>query len=230
MTTTKQIRWRCPECERGVNAPTRLRKLDVRRWCLDCSRSTGQLVERSAPVLDRKREATAAKRAEAAKANRARVSQAKAERKQTEYERWTLPGFDYRREAEALWRIVQRHEIGKNWRQPCPEVTLTARGTHGRSHAYRSGFGRWSVRISPNSNRASAWETLAHELAHCAVGKAGSEGWHGPTFYKAIAEITRRRLGLDVSFAELRTIGGYKTDRVIKPQIAEFVEWCEAVA
>jgi hypothetical protein len=38
--------WRCPECEVGIRAPSRIRKVDARRYCLDCTAETGKLVER----------------------------------------------------------------------------------------------------------------------------------------------------------------------------------------
>lgn len=38
--------WRCPDCEGGIRAPSRLRKVDARRYCLDCTAQTGKLVER----------------------------------------------------------------------------------------------------------------------------------------------------------------------------------------
>jgi len=38
--------WRCPECGSGVRAPSKLRKLDVRRWCLECSSKSTVLIER----------------------------------------------------------------------------------------------------------------------------------------------------------------------------------------
>jgi hypothetical protein len=41
--------WRCPTCDSGTRAPDRLDHLDVRRWCLSCSRRTGTLVERTIP-------------------------------------------------------------------------------------------------------------------------------------------------------------------------------------
>ena len=50
--------WRCPKCEAGVRAPERLRKIDVRRFCLDCSAKTGVLVERTIPSRDAERERT----------------------------------------------------------------------------------------------------------------------------------------------------------------------------
>ena len=49
-------RWVCPLCDLpGILAPGRMRKHDVRRYCLPCSTSTGKLVERTCPTLDKRR-------------------------------------------------------------------------------------------------------------------------------------------------------------------------------
>lgn len=51
----KQVRWSCPLCSSGVLAPSRPRKVDVRRWCLACSEKTGKLIERVPISLAAKR-------------------------------------------------------------------------------------------------------------------------------------------------------------------------------
>jgi len=53
--TLKQVRWRCPSCSSGVLAPSRPRKLDTRRYCLDCSKNSPRLVERVPVALEAKR-------------------------------------------------------------------------------------------------------------------------------------------------------------------------------
>ena len=45
-------RWRCPQCNKGVNAPARMLLDDVRRYCLDCSVETGRLVKRLAVAIE----------------------------------------------------------------------------------------------------------------------------------------------------------------------------------
>jgi hypothetical protein len=71
MTAAKQYRWACPRCGSGVNAPSRLRRDDTRRYCLYCSEKTGRLVERECLVRKRKQAKAKAKRAVTAKAKRA---------------------------------------------------------------------------------------------------------------------------------------------------------------
>lgn len=71
---SKTVIWKCPSGEhQGVRAPSRPRKDDIRRFCLDCSTETGRLVERVAPAVERKRarKAEARKRKAATKARRA---------------------------------------------------------------------------------------------------------------------------------------------------------------
>jgi hypothetical protein len=51
-------RWLCPTCGDGKLAPRRPRKDDVRRYCLACSETTGRLVERTNPVIEKKRAAS----------------------------------------------------------------------------------------------------------------------------------------------------------------------------
>ncbi len=66
--TKSLVRWDCPnELHPGVLAPSRPRKDDVRRYCLDCSKKTGRLTERVAPKLAKQREAAEQKTRERAK-------------------------------------------------------------------------------------------------------------------------------------------------------------------
>jgi|SRR5215469_354832 len=61
---SKLLRWTCPSCSFGVLAPSRPRRNDVRRYCLDCSKTSGRLVERVSPKLEAKREAKKKSQAE----------------------------------------------------------------------------------------------------------------------------------------------------------------------
>jgi hypothetical protein len=228
MAEAKRVKWVCPDCEGAVLAPTRLALADVRRFCLPCSERTGLLVSRSAPVLDRKRAQSKARSAKKQATKRRRVSTKKAAEKKRVAERWTMGGFDYRRELQVLWRIVQRHQIGRHWQNPCPRIELTTRGQDGWSWAHRGGLGASTIRMSPYTDSVYAWESLAHEVAHCAVGRVDGKP-HSTAFYKAIARIIRARFGLDVSFSALRTARGYTADAEIRRQLHPFKEWCDAL-
>jgi len=76
-TNTKQVRWKCTICNSGVLAPSRPRKDDVRRYCLQCSGKTGKLVERIAPSLEKKREAQKTKTVQKKKAQRVKIAKVK---------------------------------------------------------------------------------------------------------------------------------------------------------
>jgi hypothetical protein len=59
---TKKVRWTCSEDGHpGILAPSRLRKVDVRRYCWRCSEAAGVLVERTAPAVERAATARSAK-------------------------------------------------------------------------------------------------------------------------------------------------------------------------
>ena len=66
------ILWRCPNGCPAVRGPTRPRRRDVCRYCLACSAKVGSLVDRVAPVLERKREASEARRGQKKVAARVR--------------------------------------------------------------------------------------------------------------------------------------------------------------
>lgn len=55
MANQKKYRWNCPLCGAGCLAPGRARKNDIRRYCVECSVSTGKLVERVCGALEKKR-------------------------------------------------------------------------------------------------------------------------------------------------------------------------------
>jgi hypothetical protein len=62
-------RWECPAGQHpAVLAPQRLRRKDIRRYCLPCSMSSGLLVERVLPTLEKKRTERAARGREQRKA------------------------------------------------------------------------------------------------------------------------------------------------------------------
>ena len=81
---TKMHRWICPNCESGVNAPSKPRGDDTRRFCLPCSQETGRLVKRTAPALDAKREKKTAARTEKARRERAAISATRAAEREHE--------------------------------------------------------------------------------------------------------------------------------------------------
>lgn len=57
--TSKNPTWHCPKCSAGAQAPARLRKNDIRRFCFVCSKLYGVMIERlcSTSAAGRKLEA-----------------------------------------------------------------------------------------------------------------------------------------------------------------------------
>lgn len=109
MATRK--RWTC-ECGNNVLAPGRMRKDDVRRFCLPCSERTGRLVARTCPSLEavrgRKEAARREKRAASvavAREKKAPLRRAKAARRRVARLRaWEREGLRMRPEWIALRR------------------------------------------------------------------------------------------------------------------------------
>jgi hypothetical protein len=92
-------RWDCPTGEHpGVIAPARMRKEDIRRFCIPCSFRTGRLTERVAPSLLKQRIARASSRKRKETARAARETQREAGR-------WTFDSVDFRREHQPLIKL-----------------------------------------------------------------------------------------------------------------------------
>lgn len=227
---TQQARWQCPHCQHGCLAPTKPRRDDVRRYCLDCSRKTGRLVERVAPALERKREARKQAAGERAKVARARTRERmRPVKDRAKRYRERQAAFD--KEADRLWPIFEKvtRELAGRYVGSRPPVRLTYTNRFATS-------GLWdghtvTVRIQDASTGSpSAWETLAHELCHAALGSHHyGEASHGRLFYKVLREVAQRRWRLPISFAEINGTTdsshswGYKVDHIIIKQIGHAV-------
>jgi hypothetical protein len=193
-------RWVCPACDSGVIAPDKPRKNDVRRFCLDCSKKTGKLVERVCPALTNKR--AQAKEKRAAKTARKRD---KAKVKATQW-------------PNVLQLHFSRFKKLKCWANDVKHAHLVLRHRPGKSTVRddeASGYAKpWSGRIvvTAGSDRADAIETLLHELAHVA---AGFSAGHGDTFRSILMEAAREVLGQDTVFDKPSSGRCYHLDRVI---------------
>jgi hypothetical protein len=151
---------------------------------------TGQLVQRIAPALERKRTAATATAAAKAKAKRAREAKERERKKQAETERFTVEGVDLRIEMAKLIKL--RAFGGKNgrlYRRP-PTFTINR-----RTQMPLSQFGlaypaenRFIVATWPGISLADARETLVHELVHIHLGP--DEG-HGPNFTRLMTAAFR---------------------------------------
>ena len=232
----KQARWKCPICNDGLLAPTRPRLDDVRRYCLPCSSKSGRLVERIAPALEAQRTRRSDARREQAKNARKR-ERARIERKHNsprevarrKYTEQGQYGMNIKRETARLWKMLNKipqtlegatrtkSVVSRN--KP-PIVKLMKRGwriddSDGlwvSSRAAGIAYGS-SISIAPNVS----WETLAHEIIHCA-------GYHGHdrAFYYALKWLTETRWKMILDFSDV-TRYGYIVDATIESQIADRV-------
>lgn len=192
-------RWKCPQCDSGVIAPTRPRMNDVRRYCLPCSAKTGVLVQRTAPALDKKRAASKAKTQEKQTVKRVKQVQARSH-----------AGFDWQKEAQRIWRILCKQN-NKTMRMPVIKVV-------NRKRAASSGYCYYSqhmISMQMGTNTVDAWETLAHELNH-AIGYHG----HDHNFYRSLKALTEARWKVRISSFNWNR-AGYNCDWDLRSQLVK---------
>jgi len=99
---TRKVRWECPNGHPAVLGPTKPRKLATVRYCLMCSATASQLVERFAPALEKRRE-------QQTEARKARVAKRQARAVEREAAYWrTRTGArcrsSRRRDQRASWQ------------------------------------------------------------------------------------------------------------------------------
>ena len=233
--TTKQARWKCPQCGAGILAPTKPRKDDVRRYCLPCSSKNGRLVERIAPALEARREQTVEKRREKARQKR-QVARRRANtpRKQAHrtYSREGEYGMPLKKECARLWKMIAkmpptlygaRRAISTVSNSKPPQIKLMERGWRvdqdgallvGGGYAGIAYMGRGFITVKP----CVSWGTLAHEIIHM----AGYQ-YHDEAFYKALKWLTERRFKTRIDFSTV-TRYGYGVDHLIRQQIRDLVK------
>jgi hypothetical protein len=179
-------RWVCPVCGGGVNGPDRPRRDDVRRWCLRCSETTGRLVERSSPALERQREQAKTKRAErtAKQRERARVTRAQRE---------IIDGVDVGKEIARLVRLpALRDELPSRMRGR--KVDWTLHRTDNGSYSGRA-WPRSRIHLSLGDIPAAEVKMITcHELAHYALPTAK----HTDRWARCYARLVREAYGVDV--------------------------------
>jgi hypothetical protein len=190
-------RWNCPRCGAGINAPERMRRDDVRRYCLDCSRSTGRLVERVAPALERRRAASKQKQSERAAAERSKQREAR-----------SYLGVDMIAEARRMWNLPSMREAHRGRRMP--EVQLRRRdGNYNTGHAWRS-----RIVVTMGGDLASVLATLLHELAHAAAPAASH---HDDVWASLFLRAARDRWGREHFPGGVPSTGArYMSDRIAR--------------
>lgn len=219
--TVKQIRWRCEQCGDGLLAPMRPRMNDVRRYCLPCSSKTGRLVQRVAPVLEKKRSAkkavvakrSARKRATAANRRKATASVASVKR---QAERFGEYGMPIQKEAERIWKLLEKRHRGRqlpNLRISWKTTKVDADGKmwFGGRVAGMAFHSDWEIMLKPQPS----WATLAHELCHLAVGVGHG---HNEVFYRTLKEVYEARWKKHMDWSKV-TRFGYIVDRIMEAQI-----------
>lgn len=173
MKDTKRYRWVCPECGAGklLGKQPPLNLTD--RYCLECSKTTGMLVARTCPVLDRKR-----------KAGRER-SKARAKKKREQMaQKWVVAGINLKQELARIWRIAQRLEPALAGR-PRPKLAVFQRkGRYSSGHTYALR----KIHITCGTDPADIRYVLAHEVAH-SICRIRGGGCHDDIFKAAEAEL-----------------------------------------
>lgn len=181
MATPKRYRWVCEGGHKGVLAPGRMRKNDVRRFCWPCSEAAGVLVERICPALDAKRTTKAVQRKTKAAAARERA-RAKAK---------AADPHDLRGWYKRFQRLEAFRPPTRYW--SWSDCNLTLRGGHQRSGTAR---GSYEIVLRGVQHPSRAWlvAALIHEMAHIiACGGGHGDRWRS-IFAAAIHDLTGETL------------------------------------
>lgn len=212
------IRWECPNCGSGTNAPERPRKNDVRRYCLTCSASTGVLVERQAPKLERRRATAALRTKDKLAAKRQRERDAKFTSLSN------ARGEEVRIDLVAEVRRALR-EMGKPQHAQTVQVDVRR-----RSDCFCSGRAYpWEQRVVLSVGRGvglyeEAVEMAYHEAAHIAAGRDARDprgrNWHGEQFHRTLANALQARWPF-VRYGSLRSHDGYGHDWHVQAQFKD---------
>lgn len=239
---TKQVRWKCPSCNSGVLNSSRPRMNDVKRYCLPCSAKSGVLVQRTAPALEKQRDASKTKQVAKQTAKRKKESAIKkkqAEKTKAQQAIWReqrltaerqkkiakaelnwIGDLNIPKEAVRLWKLLEPYHRGR----ALPPIEIrnnNYRGNLGWAHVGQSWRG---IVVKKQGSEFSTWTLLLHELTHMAVGvrypkgRNGRCSAHDETFYKAMKDVTERRWKTRISFYEV-TKYGYNVDGIIGSQL-----------
>lgn len=172
-------RWECPRCGTGGLAPERPRRDDVRRYCLDCSKATGRLVERTCPALDRARVARRGKAAAKRATDRDRERAAEVARR-------TAGPFDLEAEAFRFWRLDAVRSL-PGWRRTLPSITWRRSASKVRTSGHCWYGPPPTVVVTIGSDPYLAVEVVLHELIHAALPHVG----HSERFYRSMHRACR---------------------------------------
>lgn len=225
--TTKQARWKCPQCDDGVLAPTRPRMDDVRRYCLPCSAKHGKLVSRIAPALEAKREQAVGKRREKARHKR-QVARRRAEPAKLQERCDAIRERMIRKEAERIWKLMAEWHKGK----PLPRINIVRGRNWGSQYGYaQPSWGSIQVNVDREQSQwrsRRVWSVLAHELAHIACPPINTGGknrdTHHRIFYYCLRHAWQKRWKCEISFGAV-THWGYSVDHIIEAQANQHIQF-----
>ena len=163
---SKQVRWSCPNGCPAVLGPSKPRRNASVRYCLTCSADSPRLVERTAPALERKREARAQKLVVIKQARKERH----AERLAAYY---TVSGVNLLVEMRAALKAP----VFKGMKEP----DLVVRNRSGIGVYGRAWYHRHQILVNriPGLTANDVRDTLLHELAHLCTGRTSRREHHG---------------------------------------------------
>jgi hypothetical protein len=222
---TKQARWKCPQCDAGVLAPTKPRKDDVRRYCLPCSSKNGKLVQRIAPALEAKREQRAASTREKVRHKR-QVARRRAEPAKLQERCDAIRERIIRKEAERIWKLMADWHKGK----PLPRINIVRGRNWGSQYGHAlPSMGVIQVNVDAHQNELRSkrvWQVLAHELAHIACPPINTGGkkrdTHHRVFYYCLRHAWQKRWKCEIFFTAV-THWGYSVDYIIQGQASKHI-------
>jgi hypothetical protein len=202
-------RWACPEAlHPGVLAPGKLRKIDIRRYCIPCSQTKGVLVERVAPAVERASEKEAAK--------------------------YTFDGVDMRKEFVRLKRLRCWERWGvTSWIERLDlRLARRRRGAHITGHHW-NGRGYITVTGADSARWFEVSVVILHEMMHEAQYRMGlqrvvgrkTRAVHDEAFHDHLRVAAQQAYGVTDLLSLYHASGGrgraYSMDRAIVARLRE---------
>lgn len=225
---TKRYRWICPECSTGKLLGAAPRKNATERFCLPCSESTGHLVERTCPTLDRKRAQKAEKRFEKASRDRAKEKAAREAKRATEEQRWVVCGTDMRTVIKDLCKLPSMRILGCTVGVTATRILRSAqlysrRSTSGRAYVGNPTHPGAIFLNFEYEDFPAAWNLVQHEVLH-AIGFN-----HGPDMMYALFRTAKDAWGEDIDprdfgFDGRDNFGTYNADKVVQEMIRTSIQ------
>ena len=122
-----------------------------------------------------------------------------------------IAGFNVEKEAQRLWKILQKQTNKKLWILPRLEIVR-------RHREVSSGYfcnATNKVNLQLGTDTISAWVTLAHELNH-----AMRFDNHDKKFYQSLRQLTEKRWNITISAFDWNKYG-YACDSSIEDQLRQ---------